>query len=114
MAFQPPDLDQLSALFACQPTLSDPAGPWFYNTVTFETKRDGLLATVEISPSYATIKITISRDDQEIARAELSDFTALQIIEEGGREMLVARYGELDHGAVWLSLRPAIQLTTAI
>lgn len=114
MGLQPPDLDQLAYLFGCQPTLLDPAGPWFYNTVTFRTERDGLVAMCEISPSYSTIKIVVSRDDHEIARAELSDFTSLEIVEERGREMLVARYGELNRGAVWLSLRPAIQLTTAM
>lgn len=114
MRLQPPDLDQLAYLFGCEPTLLDPAGPWFYNSVSFRAERDGLVALCELSPSYSTIKIVVSDGDREIARAELSDFSSLEIVEERGREMLVARYGELDRGAVWLSLKPAIQLTTAI
>jgi hypothetical protein len=114
MRAQPPDLDELSYLFACAPTLVDPAGPWFHNTVVFRTERDGLVATCALSPSYSTIKFAVSRDGHEISRAEVSEFTSLEIVEERGREMLVARFGELDGGAVWLLLKPRIELHMAL
>ncbi len=108
----PPDLDELSFLFGCEPTLLDPDSPWSYSTISFRIERDGAVATCELALGYSTIKINMCRDGLDIARAELSDFSSLEILQERGREMLIARFAD-GRGAVMLALKPELQLTMA-
>jgi hypothetical protein len=109
----PADLAELTALFECEPTLLDPSVSWTYNTLTFETEREGVAVLCCIRPAYATLSVVVSIAGREIAQADLSAFSSLEVVAEPNREMLVARFGEEDNSTLWLMLRPHVRLATS-
>ena len=107
----PPDDLAFFSLFEVEPTLIDPDAPWIYNTATYQTERDGYQVKLEISPSYSSLKATLTFEGREIAEAEVTSFTGLEIDMDGGREALVVRFGDADASAVVLTLKPHVRLT---
>jgi hypothetical protein len=107
----PPDDAELAYFFECEPTLLDPEAPWIYNTLTFETERDGVVIWFQISPSYSTLEVVLSTREQELSRVKIGTFSALEISTDGGRETLIVKYGEMDAARLFLNLRPHIRLT---
>ncbi len=113
MAADPPDDVELEAFFECEASLLDPSVPWRRNTLTFQTKRDGIDVTCQLAPSYSTISVTLKVGEHEIAQADVHNFSSLEIDAAGGRETLIARFGEMDEATLWLSLRPKLRLAVA-
>lgn len=109
----PPDLVVLEAFFECEAMLADPAVGWRNNTLTFETERNGYRIWCELRPVFATLSVVLSAGDLEVARADLGTFTSLEIMSEGARELMVARFGDTDTASLWLTLRPQVSLRLA-
>jgi hypothetical protein len=111
MKAKPPDALELLAFFETEPTLLDPGAPWIHNTATYETEHDGYSVRFEISPSYSTLKVTVAAAGREVAQAEVTAFTSLEISTDRGKETLIARFGESAASALFLSVRPNVRLS---
>ena len=110
MKMTPPNDLEFLAFFEVEPTMLDPGVPWVYNTLTYLTERDGYVVRFQISPSYSTLKVAVSFGGHEIADVELTAFTDLQILIEGGRETLIARFGETTASGLFLTLKPMVRI----
>jgi hypothetical protein len=106
---RPDDLAFLS-FFESEPTLLDPNVPWIYNTSSYETERDGYLVRLQISPSYSTLKVILAFAGRELAEAEVTAFTDIEIALDSGRETLIARFGECAASSLCLTLKPQVRL----
>jgi hypothetical protein len=105
----PDDLAFLT-FFEVEPVMLDPGAPWLDNTLTYLTERDGYVVRFEISPSNCSLKVAISFGGHEVADVELAEFTDLEIMTDGGKETLIARFGESTASALFLTLRPQVRL----
>jgi len=114
MTGTPPDDLDLFTFFEAEPALLDPGTPWVYNTATYETERDGYSVRFEISPSYSTLKVTVVAAGREVAEAEVSAFTSLEIAADAGNETLIARFGESAASALLLNLKPHVRLSVVV
>ena len=106
----PPDDLDLLAFFEVEPSLLDFDVPWLYNTAPYRAERDGFAVVFEISPSYSALKASVSFDGRDVAEAEVSEFENLEIVNDCGRETLVARFGASTASALYLTIKPHIQL----
>jgi len=106
----PSELD-IFGFFEVEPTKLDPDAPWIYNTSTYKLDHDGYAVRCELSPSYSTVKVTLAVDGREVAAAEVAAFTSLRISTNGAHETLVARFGESNASALFLTLRPHVRLS---
>ena len=110
----PPDEMAFLSLFEVEPIMADAGTPWVKNTSIYETERDGYLEKFQISPSYSTLKVTLTVDGREVAETEIMAFTNLEIVDEGGREALIVRFGELEASAMYLTLKPQVRIATVV
>jgi len=110
----PPDELAFLSLFEVEPAMLDAGVSWVYNTSVYETERDGYLVRFQISPYYSTLKVTLKVGGREVAETELMAFTSLEIVNDGGRETLIARFGELEASAMYLTLKPQVRIATVV
>jgi hypothetical protein len=111
MTKAPPDDLAVLSFFESEPRLLDPNVPWIYNTSIYETERDGYLVGLEISPSYSTLKVTLALAGRELAEAEVTAFTHIEIVLEDGKESLIVRFGESDASVLCLTLKPQVRIS---
>jgi hypothetical protein len=114
MRINSPDELELGFFFECEATFVDPESTWPNVTADFETNLSGYRVRFQIQPAFSTMKVSLATAGKEIADAQISNFSALELISEGGREMLVATFGEMDHQQMWLTLKPEVQLKFAV
>src|SRR3954464_324442 len=87
-----PEEWELLALFESEPTIADRDVPWFYNRLTFETKRGGDEIRCEIEPGYEILNIIWWRDGKEKMKLELHWVRGLRVVTGGGLDYLVATF----------------------
>ncbi len=114
MSTPPPDELAFLSLFEVEPAFLDEGKPWVYNTAVYEIERDGFLVKFQISPSYSTLKVAIEIDGRQLAETELTAFTELEIENDGGRETLIARFGECAASAMFLTLKPHVSIAIVV
>jgi hypothetical protein len=110
MVGAPPDDLDLLAFFEAEPSLLDFDVPWTHNTATYKAERDGFAVVFQISPSYSALKASVSFDGRDVVEAEVSQFKSLELVNDGGRETLIARFGASTASALYLTIKHRIQL----
>jgi hypothetical protein len=107
----PPDDLAFLELFEAEPDFLDPSAPWVCNTATYQIDRDGCVVKFQISLSYSNLKAAVTVDGRQVAEAELTAFTSLEIKIDGGSETLIARFGASSASALFLTLKPNVRLS---
>jgi hypothetical protein len=111
---EPPDELAFLSLFEVEPKKLEAGVSWVYNTSIYEIERDSYLVRFQINPYYSTLKVTLTVGGREVAETELMAFTSLEIVDDSGRETLIARFGELEASAMYLTLKPQVRITTVV
>ena len=104
----PPDYE-LVAFFEAEPVVLDPGAPWFYNTLDFQTGRNGIEVHCRICPSHGELIARLMLEGQELAKYELRGAQAFRLTMDKAREVLVAVFAPekgLDNFA--LQLKPRV------
>ncbi len=104
----PPD-NELIAFFEADPVVLVPGIPWFYNTLQFQTLRNGVEVQCDIVPSEGALIVRLMLDGRELAKYELHGAEAFRLVMDKGREVLVASFApgsRLDNFA--LQLKPRV------
>jgi hypothetical protein len=92
----------LVGFFESEPEILDPDVPWIYNTLDFETERQGILVRCRIAPSYGDIVVRLEfSGGVELTRVEVSAFNNIRLVASPQGEVLIA---SSDHGSSMLCL----------
>jgi hypothetical protein len=94
---------ELLAFFEAEPKILDPNVAWFYNTLDFEVKREGILVQCRLIPAYGDIDVRLHVGGTELARLNLRSFEALRIYMTTEEEILVATF-DREHAEETFSL----------
>jgi len=105
-----PELNELSAFFECDPTLSDTDVPWYYGRLAFQTTRDGISVSAVFEPTEGFLDVTLRVGAQEIAAAQIRSVGSVELHHDAGRETLSAAFGAQHESRLWLTLKPAVRL----
>ena len=108
-----PEEWELLSLFECEPTISERDVPWFYNRLTFETKRGSDEIHCEIEPAYETVNITWWHGGKEKVKLELHWVGGLQVVTGGGIDYLIVKFRDRYSLALEFHLKPEIRLRWA-
>jgi hypothetical protein len=101
---------ELIAFFEAEPNVLDPGVPWTYNTLNFETERQGTLVQCRIAPAYGDIDVRLTQPSgAELARAKLEGFKSFSLIVDTHREALIAT-SDGDPTMLCLVLKPRLWL----
>ncbi|MGO9483447.1 MAG: hypothetical protein ACLPX9_02520 [Rhodomicrobium sp.] len=104
----PPDYE-LVAFFEAEPVVLDPEAPWVYNTLDFQTVRNGIEVRCRIAPSYGELTVRLMLEGEELAKYELCGAETFRLVMEKGREVLAVAFAPeklLDNFA--LQLKPRV------
>jgi hypothetical protein len=105
-----PDDHELVAFFEAEPSVLDPDLPWLYNTLYFETEREGIVVRCRIKPSYGDIRVRLDRaGGAELTRVEVTNFRAFSLVLNVQGEVLVATSAD-DRRTFCLMLKPRVWL----
>jgi len=108
-----PEVWELLALFESEPTISDRDVPWFYNCLTFETKRGSDHVRCEIEPGYGILNINWWHSGKEKLTLELHWVDGLRVVTGGGIDYLVATFRDQFLYDLEFHLKPEIRLRWA-
>jgi hypothetical protein len=81
---------ELLSFFEAESTLLDGKVPWFYNTLDFQTQRNGVAVHCRLRPSYGEIKTRVLVGGLELARVDVQSFKTIRLVMDEGRELLIA------------------------
>jgi hypothetical protein len=110
MAAAFPEDHELVGFFEAVPSVLDPDAPWCYNTLVFETERQGFLVRCGIQPSYGDVSVRLTRaGGAELTRVEVTDLRAFSLVVNAQGEALVAT-SEQDRRTFCLMLKPRLWL----
>ena len=104
----PPD-HELIAFFEAEPAVLDPDAPWQYNTLEFQTFRNGIVVQCKFVPSYGKLTTRLVLEGQELAKYELRNAAAFHLTLTAKQEILVVTFPpnlRLDNFA--LQLKPKV------
>jgi hypothetical protein len=100
---------ELLAFFGADPKILDPNVPWFYNTLHFEVKREGIVVQCRLVPACGDIDVRLHVGGTELARLNLRSFEALRIYMTTEEEILVATFDrEYAKETFSLMLKPRV------
>ncbi len=105
-----PEEWELLALFESEPTIADRDVPWFYNRLTFETKRGTDEVRCAIEPGQETLEINWRQNGKEKLRLELHWVNGLRVFTGGGKDYLVASFRNNHLYPLEFHLKPGISL----
>lgn len=105
-----PEEWELLSLFECEPRLSARNVPWFYNQLTFETKRGNDEIRCEIEPGYGTLNICWWQFGKEKMKLELHWVSAIRVVTGNGRDYLVATFRDQFLSDLEFHLKPDVCL----
>jgi hypothetical protein len=105
-----PEDHELVAFFEAEPTVLDPRVPWFYNTLTFMTVRDGIEVQCEISPSYCRLRLRLKRAGVDLVNVDVGKIVAFSLESRAGRETLRATFDLGGQEAFVLQLKPHVHV----
>jgi hypothetical protein len=100
---------ELLAFFGADPKILDPNVPWFYNTLHFEVKREGIVVQCRLVPACGEIDVRLHVGGTELARLNLRSFKALRLYMTAEEEILVATFDrEHTEESFSLMLKPRV------
>jgi hypothetical protein len=80
--------------------------PWFYNTLTFATARDGIDIRCAISPSYGQFTLRLRLAGQRLLDVDVRCVVGMRVENRPGREALLASVQRQDDFV--LQLKPHV------
>ena len=99
---------ELVAFFEGEPRVLDAGVPWIYNTLDFETERQGILVRCRLCPSYGDFRERLDLvGGAELMRVEVSDFYNIDLVVNSQGEALMAA-SEQATGMLCLMLKPRV------
>jgi len=103
-----PEDYELVAFFEAEPEVLDPGVPWFYNTLTFLTARDGIEVHCAICPSYGQLTLRLRLGGQDLLNVDLRCVVGMRVENRADREILLASVQRQDDFV--LQLKPHVQV----
>lgn len=103
-----PDEHDLVAFFEAEPKVLDPGVPWLYNTLDFETERQGILVRCRFAPSYGVVGVRLYLAETiELVQVDVSDYAAIELVVNADGEALIATSNH-ESPMLCLTLEPRV------
>jgi hypothetical protein len=105
-----PEQHELIGFFEVEPRVTDRDVPWFYNRLTFETKRGDDRIVCDIEPGYGQLVLSWDRNGQSVGRFALAEIAGLELTSSQGEEFLTAKFRRPGFLNFKLYLKPFVQV----
>ncbi len=110
-----PDPTDLLWLFEAEPSRLDPEGVWYYDTLTYVTRRGEDVIECVLSPAYGEVALVWSRDGRELLNLVWSGVRLLRVFHRDEREGFELFWkGEAGEAAATVTLKPLVHVAGAV
>ncbi len=106
-----PEEHELISLFEGEPALADARDPWFYNDLTFTTRRGNELLVCEMEPGCDTLKVAWSRDEVILVSLSLKFVSGMEVERGPASEALVVQCQDRHLLPLRIQLKPTIAVS---
>lgn len=103
-----PQEHDLISLFECEPILGEAGVPWFYNEITFTTRRGNDLLVCEMEPAHDTFGVIWSSDGVPLVSLDVKRVSGMEAEFSPASDALIVHFRDRNLLPLRLQLKPTI------